>query len=100
VVEHSAFSNKSDVIDLGLWWCRRGVRNFEYTDLADRVGGLVFETDVQPEVGKDIHWSGARWWSQGNFAIILNMPWVGSPNEGKRVPRCRVPSRGSTNIET
>ncbi len=23
MVEHSASSNKSDVIDLGLWWCRR-----------------------------------------------------------------------------
>jgi hypothetical protein len=24
VVEHSARFNKRDVIDLGLWWCRRG----------------------------------------------------------------------------
>jgi hypothetical protein len=23
VVEHSAHSNKSDIIGLGLWWCRR-----------------------------------------------------------------------------
>jgi len=23
VVEHSVHSNKSDIIDLGLWWCRR-----------------------------------------------------------------------------
>jgi hypothetical protein len=24
VVEHSAHSNKSDILDLDLWWCRRG----------------------------------------------------------------------------
>jgi hypothetical protein len=27
VVEHSARFNKRDVIDLGLWWCRRGDLN-------------------------------------------------------------------------
>jgi hypothetical protein len=65
VVEHCAHSNKSDIIDLGLWWCRRGdsrqynARNRYYRSLAisglTRLFGLHSPTGLKTSGGSLEH---------------------------------------------
>jgi hypothetical protein len=51
-VEHTVDSNKSDIIDLGLWWCRRtdvATRRLACPSLAGAEGGPVKVGQRPPE---------------------------------------------------